>query len=150
LSQEQITELFTGHVVDWREVNAGSGQPEIVVPQTATVSRALFEQAFLSGQTLTTAALLMPHDQGIVDYVAEHPNAIGYVSAAYLDDRVKAIRIDGHALTRREITSRSYPLLSSLVLLTAPQAPREATQWQSFLVTGQGRGMVEKLYVPIR
>ncbi|NLG48973.1 MAG: hypothetical protein GX552_02535 [Chloroflexi bacterium] len=150
LSQEQMTRLFAGRVVDWSELNAGSGQPEIVVPQTATTGRALFEQAYLSDQPLSTTALLMPHDQGIVDYVAEHPNAIGYVSAAYLDERVKTIRIDGHALTRREITNRSYPLLSWLVLLTAPDAPQEATLWQSFLVTGQGRGLLEKLYVPVR
>ena len=148
LDTEQLANLFAGRILDWSELQGGNGLPEIVALQEGASSRALFEQRIMGDQALTSAALLMPHDQGVIDYVAEHPNAIGYVSAAYLDDRVKPLAIDGHSPTRNEIQAHRYPLVSSLILLTSPQAPREAAKWQSYLLTGQGRALVDKLYAP--
>ena len=56
---------------------------------------------------ITPAALVQDSNGSVREIVAGDPNAIGYISAGLVDDRVKALTIDGVLPTRENIKNHS-------------------------------------------
>ncbi len=99
----QLRQLFAGWASRWQDVGAPVTEEEDVLTiqvlsrEDGSGTRAVFEQQVMGDERVTLAALVMPTSQAVVDYVADHPNAIGYVSMALADSRVKVLRVEGLA-----------------------------------------------------
>ena len=58
------------------------GEPVVISREDGSGTRAAFEALVMGGDRVTLNALVMPTSQAVVDYVATHRAAIGYVSMA--------------------------------------------------------------------
>jgi len=150
LSTTELATLFLGRYLDWEELQAGKGRITLVCQETGTAARRLFEERILGGLPTSSAAVVVPHDRGVLEYVAQHREAIGYLSTAYVDERVKMIAIDGLLPTAAEVERGRYPLAHALVLITAPQAPAEALRLAAFAASNKGRQVIAKRYLASR
>jgi len=146
LSSADLANLFLGYYLDWEELGAGQGHIEIVSQGAHTMARKLFEEKILKGQPTSSAAIVMPHDHGVLEYVAQHQGAIGYLSASYVDGRVKLLAIDGVLPQAAEVAQGHYPLAHPLVLLVAPHAQPEALRLAAFASSTKGRQAIAKRY----
>lgn len=147
ISREELALLFGGYRLDWGELEAGSGQPEIVVLLGESASARLFQRVVMGQETITTAALVMPHDRGVLEHVAAHPRAVGYLSRAYADERVKVLALDGVRPEAREIREGRYPLAYALTAHLVAQPSEEAAAFVAFLSSAEGRRLIERRYV---
>jgi phosphate transport system substrate-binding protein len=147
LAATDLAALYAGHRLDWEELQAGKGRIEVVSQEEGSEVRRLFEGAILGGSPASSAAVVVPHDRGALDYVAQHPDAIAYVSTAYVDERVKVVAIDGVLPTRAEVERGRYPLAHPLVLLTAAHAPAEALRLAAFALSNKGQQAISRRYV---
>lgn len=150
VSVAELASLFAGYRLDWEELGAGQGRPEILIREEGSAMRRAFDEIVMGQQTVSSASVVLPHDNAILEYVAEHPRAIGYLSKAYVDDRVRLVAIDGFEPTRDEIRRGRYPLVYPLAILLSPKAPAEASCLSSFALSSKGRDIVEQRYVPHR
>jgi phosphate transport system substrate-binding protein len=86
----------------------------------------------------------------VVDFVANNPNAIGYVSAAFVDERVYAIPIDGVAPTPENLVSGDYFLNRDLMLITPAEDAPEINQFLEFVLSPDGQEIAAKNREAIR
>lgn len=147
ISLQELAALYGGYRLDWAELGAGRGAPQVITYGAETAPAQLFRRAVMGKDEITTAALVMPHDSAVVEYVVAHREAIGYVSRAYVDERVRPLRLGDHSPTATAIRQGRYPLSYRLILQLAPDASQEAAQMRAFLSTPQGRKLIEKRYV---
>lgn len=147
LSTTELATLFLGRYLEWEELRAGHGRITPVCQETGTAARRLFEERILGGLPTSSAAVMVPHDRGVLEYVAQHPEAIGYLSTACVDERVKVIAVDGLLPTAAEVERGRYPLAHALVLITAPRAPAEALRLAAFATSNKGRQVIAKRYL---
>jgi len=150
LSLSELARLFAGYYLDWQELEAGSGRPEIVCGQEGSDTRIIFERVVMGELSVSSSAIVMPHDRGVVEYVAKHPGAIGYASTALADDRVGLVALDGVLPMTSEIERGEYPLTHPLLLLASPRAPRGAFQFVDFAKSSQGRRIIKQRYLVSR
>ncbi len=150
IAPEDLAALYEGFVVDWAALGGPQGAPEIISRPEGDVAREVFEKAVMPGRALTSAALLLPHDEAVLDYVSKHPLAIGYVSSALVDERVKVISLGGLLPSVRTLAQGRYPLTFTLALLTRAEAPAEAVRFASFVRGGQARRLIAERYAPAR
>ena len=61
-------------------------RPEVLVHTPESLGRAVFERVIM-GDTAVRRSLSSFPTITVIEYVAEHPGAIGYVSNTYVDDR---------------------------------------------------------------
>jgi len=146
LSAGQVAALYAGEYLRWDELGGPAEAVEVLVQAPEAVERAVFERALMGNKEVSSFALVVPHDRAVIEYVAEHPGAIGYVSNAYVDERVCAVAIDGHRPTAADMRSGQYPLGYSLILLTNPDGAREAERWAVYSLGNRGRQVVERRY----
>jgi phosphate transport system substrate-binding protein len=121
LTLPQARDIFFGRVLDWEEIGGIPG--EIVV---------------------------MPSSEAVVEYVARHPTAIGYVSMGYLSPQVKALPVEGVSPTPEDIQSGGYPLTRPLYLLTGQEPTGEVKSFIEFALSPAGQAVVEQRYGRLR
>lgn len=147
IAPRDLALLYRGHIADWAALEAGAGQPEVLSREEGALARTLFEGVILQGEALTSAALILPHDRAVVDYVASHPLAIGYASQAAVDGRVKVISLDGLLPAVTALEQGRYPLTYRLALLRAADAPPAAQRLAAFAVSSHGQRAIAQRYV---
>ena len=146
LSKEELVKLFSGYVLDWEELGAGSGQPELVGVQAETATRELFMSRLLGKESLSSATVLLPNDRAVVEYLAEHPLAVGFASVANRDERVQLISLDGVIPTPKGVARGTYPYTWALYALVSPQAPAPAGEWLAFARSATGQDLIAQRY----
>ncbi len=71
----------------------------------------------MDGRAVTPLAVVAPSSQAVVEYVAAHPDAIGYVSMGVVGPEVKVLKIEGELPTSATVSRASYPLSRELWLV---------------------------------
>ena len=91
----------------------------------------------------TTEATVVNSTEVVLSNVAGDPNAIGYVSLGSLNDKVKAVKINGVAATVENIKNGSYEISRPFNIATNG-TPSEVTQdFINFILSADGQAVVE-------
>ena len=147
LTRPQLRQIFEGLEQRWSALGGPDTAIRLVSREPGAVARLSFEEGILQGGRLAGTAVIMPSDQAVADYVAKHPEAIGYVSMAWVQAGVKAIGLDGTLPTPGTVARGSYPLRHPLVIVTPVAVADKARAFIDF-VRGDGRNIVAERYAP--
>ncbi|MEZ4729038.1 MAG: phosphate ABC transporter substrate-binding protein [Caldilineaceae bacterium] len=167
LTIAQLRALYSGQLLRWEDVG---GLPEdvlLISREDGSGSRQLFEARVMEKERVSLTALVMPTSADVVDYVAEHPNAIGYVSRAYVlpflaqtnpatgqsaadGQAVRVVALEGQLPTREAIQSQSYPLIQPLYFVSRTRPTGWLQQLIDFALSPAGQEIVARYHVRVR
>ena len=117
LSMEQIAQLYTGEITNWKDVGGNDAQVVLIGREAASGTRDGFES--ITGtkdkcqyrQELTSTG-------DVITTVSQNPDAIGYASLASIKDSVKALNVDGVTPSEASVKDGSYKVQRPFVLVT--------------------------------
>ena len=118
LTIEQIAQLYTGEITNWKDVGGNDAQVVLIGREAASGTRDGFEsitgtkEKCLYRQELTSTG-------DVVTAVSQNPDAIGYASLASIKDSVKALNVDGVTPSEDTVKDGSYKVQRPFVLVTA-------------------------------
>ena len=118
LTIEQIAQLYTGEVTNWKDVGGNDAEVVLIGREAASGTRDGFES--ITGtkekcqyrQELTSTG-------DVITAVSQNPDAIGYASLASIKDSVKALNVDGVPPSEATVKDGSYKVQRPFVLVTA-------------------------------
>ncbi len=147
LTVQDLGQVYAGHILNWQELGAGSGQPEIISLAASSDIQQVFEREIMGERPISSAAMIMPHERGVLEYIAQHPQAIGYASAAYDVPSIRWVTIGGASPTAAQAVAGKYPLTHPLFVLTMTEPSREVSRLVSFATSVAGRQIIGKRYI---
>jgi phosphate transport system substrate-binding protein len=150
LSLREVQDIFSGRLLNWQEIDGPALPIQVVSREDGSGTRAVFEAAVMEDNAVTPTAIVLPSSQAVVDFVAQNPNAMGYVSLSFIDDRVYAVPIDGVTPTLDSLTSGSYFLTRDLALITPKQHQPEVNRFIEFVLSPAGQAIVEERWAIVR
>lgn len=117
LTIEQIAQLYTGELTNWKDVGGNDAQVVLIGREAASGTRDGFES--ITGtkekcqyrQELTSTG-------DVITAVSQNPDAIGYASLASIKDSVKALNVDGVTPSEATVKDGSYKVQRPFVLVT--------------------------------
>ena len=117
LTIEQIAQLYTGEVTNWKDVGGNDAEVVLIGREAASGTRDGFES--ITGtkekcqyrQELTSTG-------DVITAVSQNPDAIGYASLASIKDSVKALNVDGVTPSEATVKDGSYKVQRPFVLVT--------------------------------
>ncbi len=117
LTIEQIDQLYTGEITNWKDVGGNDAQVVLIGREAASGTRDGFES--ITGtkekcqyrQELTSTG-------DVITAVSQNPDAIGYASLASIKDSVKALNVDGVTPSEDTVKDGSYKVQRPFVLVT--------------------------------
>ena len=146
----QLRALYRGETLDWATLGGPSGEPVVISREDGSGDRKAFESLVMGSDRVTLNALVMPTAQAVVDYVARHPAAVGYVSMAQLRDDARALPIEGVAPTPQQVQAGAYHL-SRLIYFYVNISPSPAVRdFLDFVLSPAGQAVVGRHHVPLR
>ena len=117
LTIEQIAQLYTGEVTNWKDVGGNDAEVVLIGREAASGTRDGFEsitgtkEKCLYRQELTSTG-------DVITAVSQNPDAIGYASLASIKDSVKALNVDGVTPSEATVKDGSYKVQRPFVLVT--------------------------------
>lgn len=150
LSLEEIRQIFNGRSFNWQSA-AGPNLPiQVISREEGSGTRTAFESQVMEGLPVTPTAIVLPNSQAVVDFVAQHPEAIAYVSAAFATEAVRAVAVEGIAPTSDALTNQHYPLRRELAFVVRQPVPVEVNRFLEFALSPAGQQLVGERWVRVR
>ncbi|MDT3426328.1 phosphate transport system substrate-binding protein [Paenibacillus forsythiae] len=111
LTKQQLVDIFTGKVTNWKEVGGADQKIQIINRPASSGTRATFEKFALGTKTEDLKGSIQEDSSGTVKkMIGETPGAIGYLALSYLDDSVKTLNYDSVEPSVDNVVSGKYPV----------------------------------------
>jgi len=149
LSLPQLRDIFSGRVLDWKEVGGRPGEIMVLSREEGALRRR-FERSVMEGASVTRAAIVLPSGSAMARWAASHPTAIGYASLVDIITGTKGLMVEGLAPTPENLSQERYPLTQPLLLWLAPKPRPEAMALVTFILGPQGQEIVGRRYGRVR
>lgn len=150
LSLLEVRDIFGGGLLNWQEVDGLPGPIQVVSREDGSGTRAAFETLAMGNERVTPTAIVLPNSQAVVDFVAQHPGAVGYVSLALVTGEVYAVPLEGVPATLDSLAAGNYPITHDLSLLAPSQGQPELEKFVDFCLSPAGQAIVVTKWYPIR
>lgn len=118
LTHEQLKDIFSGRIDNWKRVGGPDKKIIVVTREEGSGTRGAFEELIMHETAISDACLVQDSNGAIREIVAITPQAIGYISAGLIDERVKAVSIDGVYPSVENLVSGEYKFVRPFLLLT--------------------------------
>ncbi|MBN1935112.1 MAG: phosphate ABC transporter substrate-binding protein [Anaerolineae bacterium] len=152
LTETQAQILFSGRLWHWSDFDVTVAEDEITVVsrEQGSGDRAVFEARLMKELPVAPTAVLLPGAQDVVEFVAAHPGAIGYVSQGSISPEVKAVTLESIAPVPQTIAAQTYPLARPFYLVALEEPGGSARAFLDFCLSQPGQAIVGQNYVPVR
>jgi len=151
LTYENVSDIFTGAVTDWKQINPSSklGQINVVFDNVRSGNIRYFREKFSLPEALLPNFFAVKTNPEVVDYVSKTPGAIGIVSVNWISDEddpqsfgmINKIKVAAISQPYLDKTSYYQPLQGHIYEKTYPFV-REVNMHSRESYTGLGSGFV--------
>ncbi|MDN5326728.1 MAG: phosphate transport system substrate-binding protein [Moorella sp. (in: firmicutes)] len=152
LTQQQLIDIFTGKITNWKDVGGPDQKINIVNRPKGSGTRATFKKYALNGAEEAQGIAMEQDASGTVrKTIAETPGAIGYLALSYIDSSVRPLKIDGVEPTAANIVDNKYKVWAYEHMYTKGQPTGEVKKFLDFIMSDDvQKNLVTKMgYIPV-
>ena len=131
LTRQQLIDIYTGKVKNWKEVGGEDGVIIVVGREAGSGTRGAFEE-LLEIEDACKYANELDSTGAVMAKVASTPGAIGYVSLDVVNDSVESLALEGVEPTEENIKAGTYFLSRPFVMATAGEISEQPEAVQAF------------------
>ncbi len=144
LTKEQVKAIFSGKIRNFKDIGGDTREIVVVVRESGSGTRAVFDELIMNGEELTDNALQKPSNGAVKATIATNKNAIGYIGLGYVDESVKALKINGVDANTDNVRNGKYTISRKLYLITKGDADGIAKEFIEFMLSEEGQRIVEE------
>ncbi|MBK5263208.1 MAG: phosphate ABC transporter substrate-binding protein [Peptostreptococcaceae bacterium] len=151
LTLEQIRQIYTGEITNWKEVGGKDTPITVVSREEGSGTRGAFveitkvavkDNAGNETDMTVANALIQPSTGSVKTTVASTPNTIGYVSLGALDDSVKAVTVEGVVPSIENIIDGTYKISRPFIYVVGETVSETAQMYLDFVLSDEGQAIV--------
>jgi len=152
LSRDQVKQIYEGKTTNWKQLG-GPDQPVVAISRdTSSGTYECFHEIVMRKAGMGERVEYVNSNPAAHDRVAATRGGIAYVGLAFVDRKVKALKIDGITPSKKTIASGTYPVARPLFLFTAgyPKLGSLIYQFVTFHLSEKGHEIIDaKKFVPL-
>ncbi len=148
LTTDQLIDIFTGKVTNWKEVGGPDEEILLVTRPSSSGTRALFKNWALNGEEEASNEALETDDSGtLLQTVEQNKGAIGYVALSYLvdDSSVKTVAIDGVEPTLENTYNGTYKVWGYEHMYTNGEGSEAAQAFINYMMSDEFGDSIEAM-----
>lgn len=145
LTMEQVKQIFTGEVTNWKELGGKDLEIVVVSREDGSGSRDAFQEivGYESGQLIRNA-IVASGNGNIKTTVATNKHAVGFISFEYIDETVSTLNINGVEPTADNVLNNSYALARPFLFVHQDGLHEAGEQFIDFILSSDGQDIVEE------
>lgn len=158
LTSAQIKDIFEGTITNWKDVGGKDADIVVVSREAGSGTRSAFEEMLkltkkdgdAEVSSLKSDALIADGNGPIKASLASKENAIAYMSEGYLDESVKALKVDDVECTVENIKASTYKISRPLLLVTKGEISKESQAFIDCFLSDEGQKIVAEKYITVK
>ena len=135
LPLEQISEVFSGKINNWKELGGPSHSIVLVTREEGSGTRESFQKFVMGKEDISLGALVQDSNGAVRQVVASNHNAIGYISLGLVNAQVKALKISGVEPNLTDIENGKYTLVRPFLFVFNEEPAGEAKSFLEFVLS---------------
>lgn len=146
LTMEQVKQIFTGEVTNWKELGGEDMEIVVVSREDGSGSRDAFQEIvdYSSGE-LVRSAIIASGNGNIKTTVAMNKHAVGFISFEYVDESISTIDINGVEATAENVLEQTYKLSRPFLFVNKEESLTDAgQQFVDFILSPEGQAVVSE------
>jgi phosphate transport system substrate-binding protein len=144
LTLDQVKQIFTGEVTNWKELGGDDLEIVVVSREDGSGSRDAFQEivGYTSGELVRTS-IIASGNGNIKTTVATNKHAVGFISFEYIDSSISTINIDGVEATAENVLQKKYSLSRPFLFVHKPNTLTDAgQQFIDYILSPDGQAIV--------
>jgi phosphate transport system substrate-binding protein len=152
LTMEQLQGIYTGTITNWKDVGGTDSEIMVVTREEGSGTRDCFEQTVMKPikAEITDHAIIQDSNGKTRTTVTGSAQAIGFLSLGYVNDEVKALRLDGIMPSEESVVDGSYAISRALWMITNGNPDSSEQAFLDFVLGYDGQKIVEDVhFIPV-
>jgi phosphate transport system substrate-binding protein len=157
ITLKQARDVFAGRVRNWRQLGGEDMPITVITREEGSGTRASFEEQVMTAgeaeeaggkpepEPFAADALVQDSNGAVREIVAEDPQALGYISFGLVDERVRALALDGVDAINETVRSGQYPVVRRFLFLTNGEPTGPTKNFIDYVLSPDGqKALVEE------
>jgi len=144
LSLKDVRNIFSGKIKNWKELGWIDRRIDAVTREEGSGTRGSFEELVMKGEEIDDGIMVQDSNGSVKEVVATDPYAIGYISLGLIDEKVKAVIIDGVAPSIDAIKLGQYKIVRPFLYVTHGELDDSGKEFINFVLSGVGQDVLKK------
>jgi len=144
LSLEQVRQVFSGKIKNWREVGSPPHPIVLVSREEGSGTRESFQKFVIGKEEISLESLVQDSNGAIRQVVSSDPYGIGYISLGLVNEKVRALKISGVEPTLANIESGNYTLVRPFLFVLNGQPEGEVKSFLEFVLSPPAQELLSK------
>jgi phosphate transport system substrate-binding protein len=140
----EVQGIFAGHIRSWREIGGQEKKINVVTREEGSGTRGAFQEMVMGKTRIFKGAIVQDSNGTVREIVANDPHSIGYISLGLVNEKVKAVSLDGIAPTYEDIDAKRYKLIRPFLFVTDGPPKLIAQDFINFVLSREGQNLIEK------
>ncbi|UCD19800.1 MAG: phosphate ABC transporter substrate-binding protein [candidate division WOR-3 bacterium] len=139
LSVERIRRIFSGHQKEWNESGIAGNVIIPVTREEGSGTRASFEEMIMGDEAISDACLVQDSNGAVREIIATTPQGVGYISVGLVDEREKAVAIEGIKPTLANLITEKYRFARPFLLLLREEPTGNVKKFIDYVLSEEGQ-----------
>jgi phosphate transport system substrate-binding protein len=144
LTSDQIRDIYAATITNWSQLGGVEAKINIIAREEGSGTRSAFTELLMGEKEITPKAIVQDSNGAVRQLVADDPNAIGFISLGLVNDKVKALHLDGIEATRENIMNGSYSLSRPFLFVTNGEPSGVTKSFIDFTLSLEGQKLLSK------
>lgn len=143
LSIDEVRAIFSGTITNWHELGGEDAEIIPVTREEGSGTRGSFEDMIMGDVVISDACLVQDSNGAVREIIATTPQGIGYISVGLVDEREKAVSINGVEPTLANLMTRKYRFSRPFLLLLCEEPHGEMKTFIDYVLSKKGQDILE-------
>lgn len=156
LAMNQIKDIFTGKVTNWKDVGGPDAEILVYTRDTSSGTYGFFKEFVLNDEEYTANTRRTASNAAMAKSVAQDEHAIGYCGIGFVNEEVKALGVskgggDPVAPSLETAVAGDYPIVRDLNMYTPGEPEGLAKAYLDFGLSAEGQELLKQQgYIPLQ
>ena len=132
---DQIREVFSGEIKNWKELGGPNHPIDIVTREEGSGTRESFQKFMMGKEDISLGALVQDSNGAVRQVISSDPNAIGYISLGLVNEQVKALKISGVEPSLSNVYNGKYTLVRPFLFVFNGEPVGEGKSFLEFVLS---------------
>jgi phosphate transport system substrate-binding protein len=152
LTTQQVRDIYKGNISNWKQLGGPDKKIIVISRDTSSGTYETFHKLAMKKEKMGSGTEYVNSNPQAHTRVSTTPGAIGYVGLGFVDQKVKALKLDGVTPSKKTIASGTYPISRPLFFYTDgyPKLGTKIFEFCTFYLKPDGQDIIEaKGFVPL-
>jgi phosphate transport system substrate-binding protein len=158
LTIEQLSKIYTAEITNWKDLGGEDAEIVIIARDSSSGTGEYFLEKVvqmdksLKDNDYSEMALRLQSNADIVNQIKENDNSIGYIGLGYLEESLKAVKVEGILPMVKSVKDESYPISRGLYVYAPSRELTDIGQaYIDFVLGSDGQEIgLKEGFVPVK